>query len=449
MSLKSTPINPFEVVMLIKIKTVKRPWHPQFARYLRLAREGTWIVIGQIMAVAGGLVGVRLLTELLSPAQYGELALGMTVAMLVNKTVMGPLSNGATRFYASANEANDLGCYLSAVRSWIFGGTAFIVLLSVFLVFCLLATDRQQWITVALAALLFATLSGYNGILNGIQNAARQRSIVALHQGVESWGRFGVAAILIFWLGASSSIALIGYALAIFLVLVSQVYFFRKAIFQPLVNRNCGNAWEKKIWKYSWPFATWGVFTWAQSASGRWALQAFASTDEVGLFAVLFQLGYYPMMFATGIVNQLMAPIFFQRACNANTRTRIASVNELSIRMVVLYLAVTLIAVLVALLFHRPIFRLLVAEKYGIVSHYLPYMVSAGGIFAIGQTVALKHMSDMRSREMVVGIITTAIMGLGCNYLFAYLYSIEGIVFAAVIFAIVYTAWMLVLVVKR
>ena len=49
-------------------------------RLYRLSREGPWVVMGQTATVIGALAGVRLLSELLEPAAYGELALGMTAA---------------------------------------------------------------------------------------------------------------------------------------------------------------------------------------------------------------------------------------------------------------------------------------------------------------------------------------------------------------------------------
>src|SRR5665647_2701772 len=90
---------------------------PGSERFRRLSKEGAWIVLGQASAVLGSLASVRLLTELLDPAAYGELALGMTVASLVNQTVLGPLSNGITRFYAPAQERGDLRSYLTAVAA--------------------------------------------------------------------------------------------------------------------------------------------------------------------------------------------------------------------------------------------------------------------------------------------------------------------------------------------
>ena len=67
------------------------------------------------MAVAGSLASVRLLTELLNPAQYGELALGMTLATLVNQVIMGPICSGTLRYYSIASEQNDLRAYWHAV----------------------------------------------------------------------------------------------------------------------------------------------------------------------------------------------------------------------------------------------------------------------------------------------------------------------------------------------
>ena len=74
------------------------------SRINRLAKEGSWVIIGQIIAILGSLVLVRVLTEYLKPVQYGQLVLGLTLGGLVNQVVMGGMSNGITRFYSIAAE---------------------------------------------------------------------------------------------------------------------------------------------------------------------------------------------------------------------------------------------------------------------------------------------------------------------------------------------------------
>ena len=69
---------------------------------------------------------------------------------------------------------------------------------------------HTHWVPIALVALVFATLNGYNSILSGIQNAGRQRAIVALHQGLGSWAQYLVAAGVMVWLGFNSLAAITG-----------------------------------------------------------------------------------------------------------------------------------------------------------------------------------------------------------------------------------------------
>lgn len=414
---------------------------PGSARFRRLSKEGAWIVLGQAAAVLGSLASVRLLTELLDPAAYGELALGMTVASLVNQTVLGPLSNGITRFYAPAQERGELGAYLSAVRSLVLAASGVITILILLACAGLLIAGQTQWVAIASAALVFACLSGHNAILSGIQNAARQRAIVALHQGMESWARFLLAGALLLYLGASSAVAMLGYGLAAALVLGSQYVFFRKINPGGRATAERGH-WRRQIWQYSWPISIFGIFTWMQLASDRWALEHFSTTQEVGLYAALFQLGYYPMSVATGMAVQFLVPIFYQRAGDASDNRRNASVSSLSWRLSGIALGVTAAVFVPALLFHAQIFRVFVAAEYASVSHLLPWMLLAGGVFAAGQTIALNLMSQMKTQVMIAPKLITALLGVALNVGGAYWYGVAGIVIAGLLFSVTYLLWM-------
>jgi O-antigen/teichoic acid export membrane protein len=414
---------------------------PGLERLRRLSKEGAWVVLGQAAAVLGSLAGVRLLTELLDPAAYGELALGMTVASLVNQALLGPLGNGITRFYAPAQEGGDLGGYLGAARGLVLASTAVIALAILLAGAGLLLTARAQWIGIATAALVFATVSGCNAILSGIQNAARQRAIVALHQGVEPWARFLLAAAMLLWLGATSTVAMLGYVLAVALVLGSQYLFFRKVMRDDSAVADM-DGWRRQIWHYSWPISIFGAFTWMQLASDRWALELFATTQDVGLYAALFQLGYYPMSIATGMAVQFLVPIFFQRAGDASDDRRNADVDSLSWRLTGIALALTGTVFLAALLLHAQIFRVFAAAEYASVSHLLPWMLLSGGIFAAGQTIALNLMSQMKTRAMIAPKLITALLGVALNFACARWYGISGIVVAGLVFSTTYFLWM-------
>jgi O-antigen/teichoic acid export membrane protein len=412
-------------------------------RFYRLAKEGGWIVAGQIAAVIGALVLVRVLTEYLAPAQYGQLALGLTVAGLVNQVVMGGVTAGIGRFYSIAAEKNDLPGYLYASRRLLWYATAVVVAIAVVLMMGLFWLGYSQWMGLAATALVFSVLSGYNVSLSGIQNAARQRAIVAFHGGLDAWLKILLAVGVMVWLGSSSTAVVTGYALSSLLMTGSQLFFLRR-----LIRHRGGKPqatdehWERRIWAYSWPFSTWGIFTWAQLVSDRWALQAFASTQEVGLYAVVFQLGYVPIGLAAGMAMTFLGPILYQRSGIATDHTRNTSVHRIAWRITFVGLLVTALAFVFTFFLHERIFHLLADTQYHSASHFLPWMVLAGGVFSAGQMLALKLMSEMKTAAMTAAKIATAILGVGLNVYGAMQVGLHGVVAALVMFSGIYFFWM-------
>lgn len=416
-----------------------------FSRYRRLAKEGTWIIIGQIATVLGALVLVRVLTEHLVPVQYGQLALGLTVAGLVNQVVMGGVGNGIGRFYAIAAEKQDLGGYLRASRQLMFYATLAVLAIGLALMSGLLILGYSQWMGLAAAALLLSVLSGYNGSLSILQNAARQRAVVAFHSGLDAWLKILLALGVLFWLGSSSTAVVIGYALSALLVTGSQFIFLRRLILPRSKPNGDSRQWILQMWAYSWPFSTWGIFTWVHQSSDRWALETFSTTHDVGLYVVLLQLGYTPIVMATGLATSFLGPILYQRSGDAKDHARNARVHWLAWRITFFCMALTLIAFMLALGLHDWIFRLLVASDYRGISYLLPWMVLAGGIFASGQMLALKMMSELRSTSIIGVKIGTAILGVLFNIYGVLVGGVTGIIVAVLAFSVIYFLSMLLL----
>lgn len=415
-------------------------------RFRRLSKEGLWIVLGQALVVLGSLVGVRVLTGLLTSAEYGELALGMTLATLFGQTLFSPLGQGATRFYAPAAEKSALNVYLNVIRHLVLSATGIAFLLILLTFAGLLLIGRIEWVGIAIASFIFAILAGYSSILNSIQNAARQRSFVALHSGLASWARFLVAAGLILLVGASSTVTILGYGLSMVFVLFSQYIFFRRTITSTgsdgTTEPTYYSHWQERILAYSWPFASWGIFTWAQQASDRWALALLDSTQEVGLYAVLFQLGYYPISILTGIFLQLVAPILFEHIGDATDAHRIIRTSQIINLLAVVTLGATLVAFLLAFVLHQLVFEIFVARQYASVSYLLPWTVLSGGIFASAQVISHDLMNKFNTRGLIVPKIITAIIAVLLSFLGAYFWGVKGVVAAGLGFSIIFWIWM-------
>ncbi len=416
------------------------------SRFLRLTKESFLIAGGYGIAVIGALFGIRILSEMMTPSEYGLLALGGTLATFFGQTLYGPLCAGAGRFYASAQEAGELKLYLKEVRRFVSFVSGVILLMAVGITVVAGLVGMAYWLPLIIASLIFSIVAGFNSVASGIQNAARQRAIVALHAGIASWGKFIVAAGLMLALGVSSSVAMWGYVIAMAIVLGSQYLFFRpifrSARFEIKAVQNMSDLWQAKILRYSWPFATWGVFSWFQVVSDRWALAMFTSAADVGLFAVLYQLGYYPVALLAEMLFTLVTPIMFQRAGDGMSKERLANASALTrwIMSGVLFVAVT--TFLVTLAMHDLIFRVFVAKQYATVSYLLPWLILSGGIFAAGQVLSIDRMSALDSKGLIAPKVGTAILGGLLNILGAYLYGLEGVIAASLLFSVIYFGWL-------
>ena len=415
------------------------------SRIKRLAKEGGWIVFGQLAAVAGALVLVRVLTEYLAPEEYGQLALGLTLATLVNQVILGGITVGAGRFYSIALEKQDLSGYLLATRHLLTYATAAVAAIGLTIVAIIYWLGYSQWAGMASAALILSVLSGYNGTLSGIQNAARQRSIVAFHGGLDAWLKVLLAVGFIYCLGSSSTAVIIGYACSSLLITMSQLFFLRRTIPKQYSGAPNGQKWMSDIWAYSLPFSTWGGFTWMQQVSDRWALETYASTSDVGQYAVLFQLGFAPIALVTGMTMSFLGPILYQHAGDATNRVRTSTVDKIGWKMTYISLLITLLGFMTTFAWHDRIYGLVVGGEYQGSSNLLPWLVLAGGIFSAGQMLALKLMSEMKSEVMTNAKITSALIGTLLNFIGCTIAGLQGVVGGVLAFSTIYFFWMAIL----
>jgi len=361
----------------------------------------------------------------------------------MNQVATGGITAGITRFYSIAAEKEDLGGYLHSTICFLFLILIVSIAIGLVMLTSLNIIGHSKWIPMVIASLIFSLFSSYNNIIRGIQNAARQRVIVALIDILDAWLKVGITFCVIYWLKISSTAVVIGYSIGSFFILFPQLLCLRITIPKAKLHLPVGNQqWFRQIWSFSLPFMSFGIFTFFQQASDRWALQIFASTTDVGRYAVLFQLGYAPMTIAIGLIMSLIGPIIYQRSGDASNHARNLKVHVICWHIAFIALFSTFCIFVITFFMHEWLFRLLVGNEYLSSSRYLPWIVLASGIFAAGQILSLKMMSELKTSSLTSVKIITAIIGISCNVVGAAYAGIHGVVSALVVFSIVYFLWM-------
>jgi O-antigen/teichoic acid export membrane protein len=180
------------------------------AKSKNLYAEAFWMILGQVLAMLGSLLSVKLLTTYLDINNYGKLSLGMTVVLFTAQLVMGPLGQGIQRYYGVALEKQQLYPYWRSVNSLLYKASVLITAIIVIILigsYWIQSIDRLLLIT----GLAFSIVDGYNSTLIGIQNSARKRLAATIFSNLNIWLRLIVAVLLIRFFGAFSYVVLIAY----------------------------------------------------------------------------------------------------------------------------------------------------------------------------------------------------------------------------------------------
>jgi O-antigen/teichoic acid export membrane protein len=411
------------------------------SRVLRLGREMMWIGVGQLCAVLGSFVLVRVLTEHLHPAQYGDFALALTIAALFHQVVLGGLTSGIGRFYSVAVEQGAVGLFYRASWAMLAQASVAIIGIACLAIPVLVLMGSWDWLWLVLAVTPASVLGGYSSAISGIQNAARQRSVVALHSGVEPWLKLGLSLAAILAFGATSLAVVIGHAGAILLVLFSQRLFIGRLL-PERVEPGDVTIWRQRLWQYSWPLMAGGIFNWGYHASQRWSLEAFSTTEEVGMCYALTQVAFAPLNQFGALILSFVGPILFSRAGDLSDHQRVAQVRTAVVRLAVAGLVCTALAASMAVLWHGQIFAILVARQYQSVSGYMPTVVIAAGLIQVSSVLGLFLSATNQTRRVLPLATVGNIIVILLNIFLTFAFGFGGTITALLCGAAFHLVWM-------
>lgn len=411
-----------------------------------------WIIFGQISSVIGSLILLRIITDNLDPSEYGEISLVLTSSGFVNQVLMGGVIIGVGRFYPIAVEKSNLICYVSSVmRIMAFSSLVVISIGIIVAIFLFLNIDSKNWIWLIVFTHIFSISASYVSIFSSIQSAARKRSMVAFISGLDAILKVVIIVFIIKYVSGSSTGVLFGYTITSIFVAALQMYFLKKNILNQFqdIHQLLQIDWERKIWSFAWPFSIFGIFTWLQQSSDRWALNTFTSPSELGQYMAVFQIGFTPIGLLTGFFVSLINPILFERTSSNFNESSNLKVRIFLFRVVLTCFVLTVVSVIFTFLFHSWIFSFFVGDQYQSKSYLLPWVVCSGGLFAAGQIISLNHMNELKTKKLIAPKIITALIGVFCNIFGAKFYGVEGVVFSLVFFSMIYFFWLAIAVYRQ
>ena len=405
----------------------------------RLSNETFWVGVGVFFSTIGSFVGVRLLTSVMSPEDYGRLALGVSIAMGLVYSVGVALWGTVTRFFSVAKNDGRAEWYWQSIKHilihfWIalcVGGMITVLLLKLG---GLRTSEALFWFL----AILFGGVQVIGETGSALQNGARNRKIFSLHQNFLSWGRFIIAFAIIQFGFPGAEGAMIGFVIAAIWVLLSQLYWVKKKILADWSKQNENKDRTKEFFNYFRPLAFSGVFIWIQLFADRWALKSFASLYDVGIYFALYQISFAPALYCSSFLHHLLGPIFFNKAGDGADQRRLEKTAGLNEKIAGLILIVVITGVGIAFYYGHMICSLLIDSKYNQGFWAFPWLMATSGIYSLGQQLLMSVYSGMDTTIFIPFRIFSAFMAVVCYMLGGILYGFVGIVIGGFIFSVLY-----------
>ncbi len=319
-------------------------------RASRLLREGGWLTAGEAGSMLARLVGVRVLTTLLVPATYGEIALLLGTVGLGIGVLFSPISIAAQRFYADAARARRvplLRSVLSTILAWSIAATVVLILIGGW-AWTSSRASGSYWRFVALIP--FVVLEARRVFATGWLNAARRQVANSAWTTLDAWCKPLGAALFVVAFGRSATAALAGYAAGTALPFVALPAARDRdgapatAVDEPrrgavggpqdaaVADADARSALMRKVLRYALPLAPMALLRWVGSVSDRYVLGAIGGAAATGVYVAAYALGSTPFLSFGRITMATFRPALFEALARGDRpRARLIFIGWLAV----------------------------------------------------------------------------------------------------------------------
>ena len=159
----------------------------------------------------------------------------------------------------------------------------------------LIFVGQFYFVKVLSLMMIISLFLGYNSFCYSIQNASRKQKIFSIISTSESFIKILFCLWSVEILGNYAISILLGVLATCLLFSLINTFFTLRILWIAEFSSSTGQYynWKKKLFKYSWPFASWGVFAYAANSSDKWALFYFDNPGTLGLYSIIYQIDIY------------------------------------------------------------------------------------------------------------------------------------------------------------
>lgn len=379
--------------------------------------SGDMLSVGasQVLAAIGQIIGIRLLTDVLSPAVFGEIALIVGASTLATSVLINPTMQALLRYFPECAQSGQGVLAERMARQRILSMLWWALPLSAPL---LLTGLIQGWFGPAAAflLLLLVAVDGMKMFRTTVMNATRQHHRYGLWLVGEAWGRPLLAYGATLSLGIRVELVLIAY---IAMSLALYALLFRSTDCQtPAAVRGelSGEDLLRRFEAYARPLIPLGIVGWVSSMGDRYMIGSLLSAQSVGMYAAAYSLASRPLLMLSSIAETSIRPVYYDAVARQD---RQASRKYLVVWLVIVS-AGGVAACALLTVFHGQLAGVLLGAEFREGSYLMPWVAAGYGLLALSHVTTRICYANDATRSVLtietVGALCAVVAGLPLIY---------------------------------
>ncbi|HYE36434.1 lipopolysaccharide biosynthesis protein [Methylocaldum sp.] len=396
----------------------------------RIFGDASWALLGQVGSGVVLLLGTRIITELVSPEVYGQVALLTGIVALGVSIFAYPFICAGMRMLPECLETGQRSALYRVVRGLSTRSSTVAVL---FLALGGAAyshiTGSDPWLFGAAALLFAATVRREMGFQLLI-GERRQRE-ASLWQTSDSILR-PLLAILLVWLwGANAAWVLLGYAFASIAANTLWSFVHRpkrseKVRHRPVILRNL----KRDVWAYAVPLIPMELLSWFSGLGDRYIVGYLMTAADVGVYAAAYTLTNEAFNRSAIVLLRTFQPVYFQHF-SAGQKAQAFRIFWIWLGCVA---AMGITGVVALVLLKDWVAALLLAETYRSAAVLMPIIGAGCALQALGMVAAQPLLAIKRTRPLLAGRLCGAVTAAVAIPLMIQEYGLIGAAMAAPIY---------------
>jgi O-antigen/teichoic acid export membrane protein len=369
----------------------------------QLFGDAFWALFGQLMSAIALLAGIRVLTELVTPDIYGQVALlNGFVALGVTLFSYPFICAGMRILPECLNKGERAALYAVVTRLTVRATALAIGLLVLGGMAYSYFSHSDVGLFMLAGVLLMVTVRRELGIQLLI--GERKQRGASLWQTSDSILRPLLAIALVWWAGPKAGWVLLGYILA---SMVSNTAWSLALGAKPDKNKRpiIARNFRSEVWAYALPLIPIELIFWVNGLGDRYVIGYLMTAAEVGLYAATYMIINEAFNRSAMVLLRTFQPVYFQ-SCSENRIKEGFKILWIWIGSVV---AVGVIGVSLLLTTKDWVATVVLAKSYHSAVELMPAIAIGCALHALGTVVAQPLLANKRTRLFLLGRICGAV----------------------------------------